>query len=144
MSHRRERFLKMAVFWAVAPYRLVWVYRRFRGLYCLHHQGGESRGETLINWMMEAEQTSETSVNSYQSTRRYNLADGLLHTHRRENLKSYEKDDFLLTVSKSGCKFGVWDSLELIINALFSLHFAFLLHFLTCLVMMMMMMIISV
>jgi hypothetical protein len=25
--------------WIVAPCRLVWVYRRFRGLYCHHHQG---------------------------------------------------------------------------------------------------------
>jgi hypothetical protein len=35
--------MNMAVFWVVAPCRLVWVYRRFRGLYCLHHQGDESR-----------------------------------------------------------------------------------------------------
>jgi hypothetical protein len=44
--------MKMAVFWVVAPCTLVWVYQRFRGLYCLHHQGH-------------------------------------LHTHCRENLKSY-------------------------------------------------------
>jgi hypothetical protein len=30
--------MKMAVFWVAAPCRLVRVYRRFRGLYCLHHQ----------------------------------------------------------------------------------------------------------
>jgi hypothetical protein len=29
---------KMAVFCVVSPCRLVWVYQRFRGLYCLHHQ----------------------------------------------------------------------------------------------------------
>jgi hypothetical protein len=39
--------------------------------------------------MMEAVQTSETLVNSYQSTRRYNPEDSHLHSHRRENLKSY-------------------------------------------------------
>jgi hypothetical protein len=39
--------------------------------------------------MMEAVRTSETSVNSYQSTGRYNPADGHLYSHRRENLKSY-------------------------------------------------------
>jgi hypothetical protein len=33
--------------------------------------------------------TSETSVNFYQTTRRYNPEDSHLHTHRRENLKSY-------------------------------------------------------
>jgi hypothetical protein len=31
--------MKMAVFWVVAPCRLVWVYQLFTGLYCLHHQG---------------------------------------------------------------------------------------------------------
>jgi hypothetical protein len=36
--------------------------------------------------VMEAN-TSETSVN-YQTTRRKNLEDSHLHTHRRENLKS--------------------------------------------------------
>jgi hypothetical protein len=36
--------------------------------------------------MMEAVRTSETSVNSYQSTRRYNPEDGRLCTHRRDNL----------------------------------------------------------
>jgi hypothetical protein len=35
--------MKMAVFWVVAPCRLIRVYRRFRGLYCLHHQGDETR-----------------------------------------------------------------------------------------------------
>jgi hypothetical protein len=39
--------------------------------------------------MMEAARTSETSVNFYQTTRRYNPEDSHLRTHRRENLKSY-------------------------------------------------------
>jgi hypothetical protein len=42
----------------------------------------------IIALMMEAVQTSETLVNSYQSTRRYNPEDGHLHSHRREILKS--------------------------------------------------------
>jgi hypothetical protein len=50
---------KMAVFWVVAPL------------------------------MMEAARTSETLVNFYQTTRRYNPQDSHLRTHRRENLKSY-------------------------------------------------------
>jgi hypothetical protein len=37
--------------------------------------------------MMEAARTSETLVNFYQTTRRYNTDH--LRTHRRENLKSY-------------------------------------------------------
>jgi hypothetical protein len=41
--------------------------------------------------MMEAARTSETLVNFYQTTRRYNPEDSNLHTHRRENLKSYEE-----------------------------------------------------
>jgi hypothetical protein len=39
--------------------------------------------------MMEAAQISETVVNLYQSTLRYNQEGSHLHTHRRENLKSY-------------------------------------------------------
>jgi hypothetical protein len=31
--------MKMAVFWVVAPCTLIWVYRRFEDLYCLHHRG---------------------------------------------------------------------------------------------------------
>jgi hypothetical protein len=38
---------------------------------------------------MEAARASETLVNFYQATRRYNPEDSHLHTHRRENLKSY-------------------------------------------------------
>jgi hypothetical protein len=38
--------------------------------------------------MMEAESTSETSVNFYQTTRRNNPEDSHLHNRRRENLKS--------------------------------------------------------
>jgi hypothetical protein len=39
--------------------------------------------------MMEAASTSEALVNLYQTTRCYNPEDSNLHTHRRENLKSY-------------------------------------------------------
>jgi hypothetical protein len=70
---------KVAVFWLVAPLGLVEVYRRFRGTSCLHHQGA---------LMMEAESTSETSANFFQTTRRYNPEDSHLHTRRGENLKS--------------------------------------------------------
>jgi hypothetical protein len=64
---------KTAVFWVVAPCSLVEIYQRFRG-------------RAL---MMEAARTSETLVNFYQTTRRYNPEDSHLRTHRRENLKSY-------------------------------------------------------
>jgi hypothetical protein len=35
--------MKMTVFWVIAPCSLVEVYRRFRGTYCLHHQGDECK-----------------------------------------------------------------------------------------------------
>jgi hypothetical protein len=38
--------------------------------------------------MIEAARTSETLVNFYQTTRRYNPEDSHLRTHCRENLKS--------------------------------------------------------
>jgi hypothetical protein len=53
---------KMAVFWVVAPCVLVEVYQRFSG----------------IALMMEAARTSETLVNFYQNTRRYNPDDSHL------------------------------------------------------------------
>jgi hypothetical protein len=42
----------------------------------------------LIALMMEAASTSETSVNFYQTTLRYNPEGSYLCTHRRENLSS--------------------------------------------------------
>jgi hypothetical protein len=49
----------------------------------------------LIALMMEAARSSETLVNFYQTTRRYNPEDSHLRTNRRENLKSYlTKDGF--------------------------------------------------
>jgi hypothetical protein len=55
--------MKMAAFLVAAPCRLIWVYYRFR---------------VLIALMMEAVQTSETSVNSDQPTRRWNPEDNHL------------------------------------------------------------------
>jgi hypothetical protein len=40
---------------------------------------------------MEAIRSSETSVQSTTATRRHTPEDGILHSHRRENLKSYKK-----------------------------------------------------
>jgi hypothetical protein len=62
----------MSVFCNVAPCSVVEVYR------------------VLIVLVIEAASTSETSVNLYQTTRRYNPEDSHLHTRRRENLKSYQ------------------------------------------------------
>jgi hypothetical protein len=43
----------------------------------------------VIALMMEAANTSETSVNFYQTTRHNIPEDSHLHTRRRENLKSH-------------------------------------------------------
>jgi hypothetical protein len=43
----------------------------------------------LLGCSTEAARSSETLVNFYQTTRCYNPEDNNLHTHRRENLKSY-------------------------------------------------------
>jgi hypothetical protein len=59
--------VKMAVFWVLAPCNLKEVYRRFRGVCCLHHQGDES----------------------HETTRHDNPEVSHLHTHHCENLKSY-------------------------------------------------------
>jgi hypothetical protein len=45
---------------------------------------------TAIALMMEAANTSETSANFYQTTRRNNPEDSHHHTRRRENLKSHK------------------------------------------------------
>jgi hypothetical protein len=50
--------------------------------------------------MMEAARASETSVNFYQTTRRYNPEDSHLRTHRRENLKSYKAKQLHLLQQK--------------------------------------------
>jgi hypothetical protein len=63
--------MKFRVFWDVLPCSQVDVDGRFRGAYCLHHQG------------------SETSDNIYLTTRKYISEDSKLHTRRRENLKSH-------------------------------------------------------
>jgi hypothetical protein len=43
----------------------------------------------IIALMMEAVRTSEMSVNFNVTTRRYIPEDSILHTRRRENLKSH-------------------------------------------------------
>jgi hypothetical protein len=92
--------MSIAVFWVVAACSLVEVYRRFRGACCFHHQDDMNaasiiRAMSLIVLMIEAANTSETSVKIYQATRRNNPEDSHLHTHRRENLKSYHSSTLL-------------------------------------------------
>jgi hypothetical protein len=44
---------------------------------------------TMATLIMEAAGTSETFVNFYQTTRRYNTEGSRVHTRRHENIKSY-------------------------------------------------------
>jgi hypothetical protein len=56
--------------------------------------------------MVEAARTSETLVNFYQTTRRYNPEDSHLRTHRRENLKSYKEiTSFMLYLVPDRCQY---------------------------------------
>jgi hypothetical protein len=99
--------MKMTVFWDVATCSLVEVYRRFRGAYC------------DIALMMEAESTSETSVNFYQTTRRNNPEDSHLHTHRREKNLKYHNDVkslYVLKFIKLICAQSVFEAPHIDIN----------------------------
>jgi hypothetical protein len=49
---------------------------------------------------MEAVQTSEMLMNSYQSRQRYNPGDSHLHSHCHKNLKSYLKNIHMLRPAK--------------------------------------------
>jgi hypothetical protein len=62
------------------------VYRRFIGACCLHHRP-DNQSSKHIALMMETANTSETSVNFYQTTRRNIPEDIHLRTRCRENLK---------------------------------------------------------
>jgi hypothetical protein len=87
--------LKNAVFWDVALCRSC-VNRRFGGSYRLHLQcrnNPPTRNQLEqvtadCSLKMEAIRSSETSVHT-RSTQRHIPDDGILHSHRCENLKSY-------------------------------------------------------
>jgi hypothetical protein len=90
--------LKNAVFWDVAPCRYC-LNLRFGETYRLHFQGLKiselqtpaHAGSSLADFStlkMEAVRSSETSVHT-RCTLRHIPEDGILHSHRRENLKPY-------------------------------------------------------
>jgi hypothetical protein len=67
--------MSIRAFWDAAPCSFVGVDRRFKGAYCLHHQGDES----FIALMMEVVRTSETPVYSTETARRYIPGGCILH-----------------------------------------------------------------
>jgi hypothetical protein len=85
LKSRNNQCRWIRAFWDIAPYSLVEVNRRFRGLYCLHHQG-----DYFIRLLMEAVRISETSVYYNETARRYIPEGCNLHTRHRENLKSHK------------------------------------------------------
>jgi hypothetical protein len=94
--------MKDTVFWDITP-RGSCKNRRLGGTYLLLHQSERNQRDSvfqllvtanvpsslnLFTLMMEAISCSETSVLT-RSTRRHIQEDDILHSHRRENLKSY-------------------------------------------------------
>jgi hypothetical protein len=94
------RGMKNAVFWDVTPCGSC-KNRRFGQTYRLHRLGEKNRRTwnlvtanvlltqlTLLTVMTKETHSSETLVLT-RTTRRNIPEDGILHSHRRENLKSY-------------------------------------------------------
>jgi hypothetical protein len=98
--------MNSTIFWDITPCSLLRVSRRFGRTYRLHVQGrkiNRARNQRESRWQaelvsclayfltlkMEAICSSETSVGSQWTTRRYIPEDGTIHNHRIENLKSY-------------------------------------------------------
>jgi hypothetical protein len=68
---------------------------RFGGTWRLHHQANVPSSPIHVTLMVQGLRSSETSVLA-KVTLHHNPEDGILHSHRRENFKSY-------TVSRIVC-----------------------------------------
>jgi hypothetical protein len=78
----------MAVFWVVAPCSLVAVYKRFRGQYCLYHQGGWWRQQGLLkHWQNSARLHGATTLN-----RQVTLGNTVFYPNRISVLKFLEHE----------------------------------------------------
>jgi hypothetical protein len=78
--------MKNALFWDMTPYSS-FKNRRFGGIYHLV-TANESSQPILVTMIIEAIRSYETSVLTI-ATRYHSPEDGNVHSHRRENLKSY-------------------------------------------------------
>jgi hypothetical protein len=113
---KKKKTVKNVDLWDVAPCRSSGLNRHFEGTYRLHLQGRKilERRNSVSRWL-EAIGSSETSVHSIRSTRRHIPEDGILHSHRRENIKSYKKKDYLKAIhnelfTRNAVKFRLNDS----------------------------------
>jgi hypothetical protein len=99
--------MKSIIFWDMTLYSPLSFNRRFGGTYRLHLQGRRNRFSKpatchlFARWFaerisstlkMEAISSSETSVETQQTTRRHIPEDDTLQNHRCENLKSYNNN----------------------------------------------------
>jgi hypothetical protein len=64
--------MKMRAFWDVTPCSLVGVDRRFRGAYCLHHQGDESSSPTRLHGATSQKALTFMIVMIYSNNNWYN------------------------------------------------------------------------
>jgi hypothetical protein len=87
--------MSSTIFWDITQCSPLSVNRRFGGTNRLHLQGRKNKLSKKPAWKqvasilkMEATFSSETSVDTLRTTRRYIPEDGTLHNHRCENLKS--------------------------------------------------------
>jgi hypothetical protein len=97
VNPRQLILLNGTIFWDITPYSPLSINRHFGEIYRLHLQGRKNK--LLSRWIlaqllfpalkMEAICSSETSVDTQQSTRRYIPEDGTFHNHRCANLKPY-------------------------------------------------------
>jgi hypothetical protein len=98
--------LKSTIFWDITPCSPFSVNRRFGGPYRRQRRGRKNKLskkpglKQVVSLKMEAICSSETSVDTQRTTRRYIPENGDLHNHRCDNFKSYKfsivSDDFRL------------------------------------------------
>jgi hypothetical protein len=88
-----NKLIKNAVFWDVTPCRPC-VNRRFGWIYRLNLQGRKHSRVRNQHEQVVADWATETSVHT-SSTLRHIPEDYILHSHRRENFKSYKQTNSL-------------------------------------------------
>jgi hypothetical protein len=81
-GENKDLRMKSSVFWDVKGCSPVEIHQRFGGTYCLHLQCrriSQTRNQQRSGVTMEAVRSSQTSVDFYQTTRRYTPEDKNAH-----------------------------------------------------------------